>query len=106
MSNREDIAAYCEAHSQKKPASGQFTVYRLEDFAGAVSFPHLRRDFYKIKLLSNVQGILSYADRRVAVSGSTLLFANPLIPHSWEQLAGSPTGYACLFTEEFVTQQL
>lgn len=106
MSNREDIAAYCEAHSQEKPAAGQFTVYRLEEFTGSVSFPHLRRDFYKIKLLSNVQGILSYADRRVAVTGSALLFANPLIPHSWEQLAGSPTGYACLFTEAFVTQQL
>lgn len=74
--------------------------------ATPVSFPHIRRDFYKIKLLDNAQGILSYADRRVEVQACALVLANPLIPYSWERTAGRETGYACLFTEEFITQQL
>lgn len=106
MNSRESIADYYERYGQGNPAAGQFTVYRIEDFAGPVSFPHTRRDFYKIKLLCNAQGVISYADQHVAVQDSALIFANPLIPHSWERLGGSPTGYACLFTEEFVTQQL
>ena len=106
MANRETITEYYQHYGEGKSAAGQFAVYRLEDFARAETFPHIRRDFYKIKLMCNVQGTLSYADRRVAVQDSALVLANPLIPHSWERQAGSPTGFACLFNEEFITPQL
>nr|GFC94640.1 hypothetical protein [Tanacetum cinerariifolium] len=33
-------------------------------------------------------------------------FANPLLPYSWERVAGHQTGFACLFTEEFINPQL
>jgi AraC-like DNA-binding protein len=106
MKARETISEYYQPYSEGKPAAGQFAIYRLEDFAHAETYPHIRRDFYKIKLMCNVQGILSYADHRVAVQENALVFANPLIPHSWERQGGRPTGFACLFTEEFITQQL
>lgn len=106
MPLRETIAEYYQRYGQGTPAARQVGIYRIEDFAPADSFPHLRRDFYKIKLLCEAQGIISYADKTVAVQGPALVFANPLIPHSWERLGGQPTGYACLFTEEFMTQQL
>jgi AraC family transcriptional activator of pobA len=106
MLPREDIAEYYQRYGQGAPVAGQVRAYRIEDFAPADSFPHQRRDFYKIKLLHTTQGVLSYADKTVAVQAPALIFANPLIPHAWERLSGQPTGYACLFTEEFLTPQL
>jgi len=106
MASRETIWEYYQQYGEGKSTAGQFAVYRLEDFANAETYPHIRRDFYKIKLMCNVQGILSYADQHVSVQDSALVFVNPMIPHSWERQAGSPTGFACLFTEDFITQQL
>jgi len=102
MSSRETIAEYYQHYGPGAPAAGQVGAYRIEDFAPADSFPHLRRDFYKIKLLCNAQGLLTYADKTVAVQQPALIFANPLVPHAWERRSGRPTGYACLFTEEFL----
>ena len=106
MSAHETIAEYYKRYGRGAPAAGQITAYRIEDVATPVSFPHIRREFYKIKLLDGAQGILSYADRRVEVQACALVFVNPLIPYSWERTTGRETGYACLFTEEFITQQL
>ena len=106
MPSRESIAEYYQRYGQGTPNAGQVSAYRIEDFAPTDSFPHLRRDFYKIKLLCNAQGIISYADKTVAVQQPALIFANPLIPHAWERLGGQTTGYACLFTADFMTQQL
>ncbi len=106
MKSSEAIAAYYRQHGHGQPDTGQVAIYRIGEVAQPVSFPHVRRDFYKIKLLCNAQGILSYANQRVLVESCALVFVNPLIPYSWERTAGSETGYACLFTEEFITQQL
>jgi AraC family transcriptional activator of pobA len=106
MKSSDAIAAYYRQHGHGHPDTGQVAIYRIGEVAQPVSFPHVRRDFYKIKLLCNAQGILSYANQRVAVQSCALVFVNPLIPYSWERTAGSETGYACLFTEEFITQQL
>jgi AraC-like DNA-binding protein len=106
MKSSEAIADYYRQHGHGHPDTGQVAIYRIGEVAQPVSFPHVRRDFYKIKLLCNAQGILSYANQRVIVQSCALVFVNPLIPYSWERTAGSETGYACLFTEEFITQQL
>ncbi|MDF7811603.1 helix-turn-helix transcriptional regulator [Hymenobacter sp. YC55] len=106
MLANESLAEYYQRYERGRPHTNQFTVYRIEDVATPVAFPHVRRDFFKIKLLCNAQGILSYADRQVAVEQCALVFVNPLIPYSWERTSGQETGFACLFTEDFVTQQL
>lgn len=64
MQAPEAIAGYYQRYGRGLPAAGQVTAYRIEDVATPISLPHIRRDFYKIKLLDNAQGILSYADRR------------------------------------------
>jgi AraC family transcriptional activator of pobA len=106
MPMRETIAEYYQRYGRGEPATGQVSAYRLEDVAAADTYPHVRRDFYKIKLLCGAEGILSYADQRVVVQGCALIFVNPLIPYAWERTAGHETGFACLFTEEFSTPQL
>lgn len=95
MSVQQTIAEYYQRYGRGVPATGQVTAYRLEDVPAAGSYPHVRRDFYKIKLLCNVEGILSYADQRVPVRRSALVFVNPLIPYAWQRTAGHETGYVC-----------
>jgi AraC family transcriptional activator of pobA len=106
MEPRETIADYYQRYGRGTPGPGQVTAYRIEDVTTPVAFPHVRRDFYKVKLLSDAQGVLAYANQRLVVPSSALVFVNPLIPYSWERTAGRETGFACLFTEEFITQQL
>ncbi|MFD1875238.1 helix-turn-helix domain-containing protein [Hymenobacter bucti] len=106
MKSSEAIAEYYRQYGHGHPDTGQVAIYRIGEVAQPVSFPHVRRDFYKIKLLCNAQGILSYGNQRVVVQSCALVFVNPLIPYSWKRTAGAETGYACLFTEEFITQQL
>jgi len=102
MQKPETIAEYSQRYDRALPDAGQVAVYRIEDVAAPQAFPHIRRDFYKIKLLCGAQGSLSYADERVEIRASALIFANPLIPYAWERTAGRETGFACLFTEEFI----
>jgi AraC family transcriptional activator of pobA len=106
MSMQAAIAAYYQRYGHGEPATGHVTAYRLEERAAEAVYPHVRRDFYKIKLLCDAEGILSYADQRVAVRGCALIFVNPLIPYAWERTAGRETGFACLFTEAFSTPHL
>ncbi len=106
MHARETITDYYARYAPGRTAAGQVSVHRIEDFAKPAVFPLVRRDFYKIKLLNNAQGVLTYADQHVAINASALVFVNPQIPYSWQRLSGSETGFTCWFTEDFLTQQL
>ncbi len=106
MQNSENRVAKDQQYASGYAEAGQISVYRLDDADRPASFPHIRRDFYKIELLCNAQGILGYADTRVTVGEDALIFVNPLIPYSWERTAGRETGFVCLFAKEFVTPQL
>ncbi|SDM19697.1 helix-turn-helix domain-containing protein [Siphonobacter aquaeclarae] len=64
---------------------------------------YARKDFFKI-CLNNGRNIVHYSDKSYDVEGSLLFFGNPHIPYSWETVATSYTGYACLFSESFFRQ--
>jgi AraC family transcriptional activator of pobA len=77
-----------------------FKVYEVESGVNAVP-SYNRRDFYKI-CLNNGKNRIHYADRSFETDGSILFFSNPHIPYSWEILSSSYSGYACVFTEDFL----
>ena len=60
-----------------------------------------RKDYYKICMVTGKSDI-NYADRGIVVEGTYLFFGNPYIPYSSELLSPGLTGYACLFTEDFL----
>jgi len=60
-----------------------------------------RRDFYKIAIV-NGHCTVHYADRSIELTGSSLLFTNPHIPYSTELHSAALTGFACVFSEDFV----
>lgn len=78
-----------------------FKVYQVDTpVNGAPNYN--RRDFYKVSLI-NARYIITYADRSIEVSGPSLFFSNPHVPYSVELLTERHTGYACLFTEDFLS---
>ncbi|MDN3547299.1 helix-turn-helix domain-containing protein [Mucilaginibacter aquaedulcis] len=106
MKNKETAAAFFERHGRSYAEVGQFNVFRIEDFNNAGSFPHIRRDFYKIMLLTKAKGKITYADKTIDITDNALIFGNPMIPYSWDGPKENITGYFCLFTEEFLNVRM
>jgi AraC family transcriptional regulator, transcriptional activator of pobA len=107
MKSKETIVEFFTHHGQDYSKTGQFNVYRREEFAcDSTSLPPNRRDFYKISLILDGEGIISSADKSIHIKGNTITFMNPLIPYAWEPTTETQTGYFCLFTEDFVSQSL
>jgi len=80
---------------------GHFNVFRTEEAIKHHSPPkYARRDFYKVSL-SRGRTIFHYADKSIEISGSTLIFFNPVVPYTLERLSDDHTGYFCIFREAF-----
>lgn len=106
MKAKESAASFFALHGQEYP-NGQFSVNRLEEFGcSTTNLPSNRRDFYKISLIVQGGGILSYSDKSIRIEGACLSFMNPMIPYSWEPLTDRQTGYFCLFREDFTDTHL
>ena len=82
---------------------GHFNVFRRREIQnrrpGLV--PSGRRDFYKIVLFSG-HNLIQYPTGTVETRSNSLLFAPPLIPHTWKSLDDSPEGYLCVFTAAYL----
>ncbi|CAM4065253.1 Helix-turn-helix domain-containing protein [Pedobacter westerhofensis] len=81
---------------------GQFNIFPLYNKSGDFvnCQPYNRKGFYKISLLSG-HTRLFYADKCLEFKESALLFSNPYVPYSWENLGEKQGGYYCIFTEAF-----
>ncbi|WP_317173606.1 helix-turn-helix domain-containing protein [Hymenobacter montanus] len=82
--------------------TGSFNVFRREDFTCGTYLPSNRRDFYKISLITKGNGLLSYADKSIMITGHALVFSNPNIPYAWEAATTEQAGYFCVFTNDFI----
>jgi AraC-like DNA-binding protein len=77
-----------------------FKAYKVETTIDPIPI-YGRRDFYKICLIKG-RSLLNYADRSIDIDDTFLFFGNPHIPYSSQILSESISGYACIFTEEFL----
>jgi AraC family transcriptional activator of pobA len=77
-----------------------FKVYEVGPRVNAVP-TYSRREFYKI-CINTGKNHIHYADKAIETEGTILFFGNPHIPYSWEIISSEYTGFACLFTEEFL----
>jgi AraC family transcriptional regulator, transcriptional activator of pobA len=91
-----ELAAYPIGDLQMKG----FKAYEVETKVHPIPI-YGRRDFYKVCLISG-HTLLNYADRSIDIEGTFLFFGNPHIPYSSHIQSGVMTGYACLFSEEFL----
>lgn len=107
MGKNESIAQFYDHHNQQFPGNTNFNIYRREEFAcDSTSLPPNRRDFYKISFITAGEGIVGYADKTIHVKQPAITFMNPLIPYSWEPTTNDQRGYFCLFTDQFVNNDL
>lgn len=95
----DELSDLCDANSRDLKLKG-FKVYEIETSVSRAP-TYNRRDYYKVCIL-NANCIIHYADKSIEFEGPTLFFANPHIPYSAQLLALKQTGYACLFTENFL----
>lgn len=86
---------------------GQFNVFRIEDRmrTGTTSPTFIRRDFYKIMLFQG-DNVFHYGAESIPISGNTLLFFNPQVPYTYDQLVAGTAGYFCVFKDEFFKENL
>jgi len=76
-----------------------FKVYEIDSKAAGHNYS--RKDFYKISLNTG-KYIFHYADRSFETEETILFFGNPRIPYSCDVIS-QKGGYACLFTEDFLS---
>lgn len=86
--------------AEAAPPLKGFKGYALDTSINPVP-SYSRLDFYKVSLVTG-HIVVQYADRNLELTGTHLFFANPHLPYSTLLLSAKVTGYACLFTEEFV----
>jgi AraC-like DNA-binding protein len=91
-----ELAAYPIGDLQLKG----FKAYEVETRVHPIPI-YGRRDFYKVCLISG-HTLLQYADRSIDMEGTFLFLGNPHIPYSSHIQSEQMTGYACLFSEEFL----
>lgn len=84
---------------------GHFNVFRVEKVApgNLRTVPYKRRDFFKITLVVGTNKVL-FADKVVQVQKQALMFSNPQIPYSWDDLNRIESGYFCIFNQHFFHQ--
>lgn len=86
--------------------SREFYVNRRENVPIHTCLSSYRRDFYKISFITRGEGLLYYGDKIVNVKNNTLIISNPRIPFKWEPTTEIQEGYFCLFTENFIQNEL
>ncbi|WP_428331082.1 helix-turn-helix domain-containing protein [Mucilaginibacter sp.] len=86
---------------------GHFNVFNTEEYTvtGKAPIKYSRRDFYKVSLIRG-EHLLHYADKSFEISGTTLLFFNPLVPYKFEHVCETHSGYFCIFKEAFFTDHI
>jgi AraC family transcriptional activator of pobA len=94
----EKVAEFSYELTADLPLKG-FRAYELETKVDPAP-SYNRRDCYKVCLLTG-RTLLKYADKKIEAEGTYLFFGNPQIAYS-SHVQGKMTGYACLFTEEFL----
>jgi AraC family transcriptional activator of pobA len=78
--------------------------FKVHELPASVDIPvsRGRRDFYKMGLVTGNMTV-HYGDKILEINDTVLFFVNPNVPHSVVRRSEKTTGYACLFTETFIT---
>ena len=60
-----------------------------------------RSEFYKILLITEGSGVLTYGDKEYLIQPTSLVFLKPSEVKSWKAITTKQEGYYCIFTDQF-----
>jgi AraC family transcriptional activator of pobA len=77
--------------------------FKVHELSASVDVPARtgRRDFYKMGLVTGEMTI-DYGGRLSEIKGTVIFFVNPKVPHNIVRQVKRTSGYACIFTENFI----
>ncbi|SFW77940.1 helix-turn-helix domain-containing protein [Chitinophaga sancti] len=77
--------------------------FKVQEVSGIIPAAeiHARRDYFKIIMVRG-DFTLRFGDKSIAMDGTYLFFANPKVQHTIIPRSQERSGYACVFTEDFV----
>lgn len=80
--------------------------FKVHELSASVDVPVRtgRRDFYKMGLV-NGDMTIDYGGQAVEIKGNVLFFVNPKVTHSIVRRVNRTSGYACIFTETFISSR-
>lgn len=80
--------------------------FKVHELSPSVEVPirQGRRDFYKMGLVHGDMTI-NYGGQLLVIKGTTLFFVNPKVPHSVASRIKRTGGYACIFTNSFISSR-
>jgi AraC family transcriptional activator of pobA len=87
------------------PPETHFNVFRTEEYnhPDRKIAPYSKKEFFKISLIRG-EHIFHYAEKSLRISGTTLMFFNPLVPYQVESVGEQATGYFCVFSPSFFNE--
>jgi AraC family transcriptional activator of pobA len=106
MKTRETAKEFYQRYGKGHFEVGKVNVSKIEEFDPNLSLSFNRRDFFKITLLTEGQGTITYPNKVILIKPNVLVFSNPMIPYAYESVSGGEKGYFCLFSEELINSQL
>jgi len=101
MQFRETYQDFEKFHGGADHIPARFNIYKKEP-GKTIPMSHMRRDFFKITLITEGEGILTYADRKIHIKDSAIAFFNPQTPYSWQPVSPDVACYFCIFTDDFI----
>ena len=102
----ETAKEFYQYYGQGQLQIGQFNVSKIEEYDPKLFSNFNRRDFYKITLIIGGEGTLTFPNKAIKIKPNLMVFCNPMIPYSYESASGGEQGFFCLFSEEFINDQL
>lgn len=84
----------------------RLTGFKVHELSATADVPVRtgRRDFYKMGLVEGDMTI-DYGGRLLEIKGTVLFFVNPKVTHSIVRHVNRTSGYACIFTENFINNR-
>lgn len=80
-----------------------YKVHEIADLPDGPA-PLGRRDFYKMAVVT-AHLFVTQGDSEVEINDTVLFFINPKQPHNRIRRVGKRSGYACIFTEHFLSSR-
>lgn len=86
---------------------GHFNVFKIDELTASLrkrnAMPYNRRAYYKISMIIG-RNKAQYADKEIDIEQNALLFATPKIPYHYIPQDENQSGFFCIFTHDFMTQ--